>query len=525
MREDQIGATITKLSGDMFERFATELVSRALYPGLNPTSPSHDLGEDARTEPTTIFMHEGLWVSLVISKTDTWNKLRKDCLRCQETERRIDTIVFVTAGDPQTDAVEDWRKKVNQEFGWDLEVRALRWLAPAASRPEYEYLVDDYLGIPPPDGDFVRNIEMEFFRHTDQALKQIHLRIPGMSHSLPRNEIARVEDQLSQGKSVVLAGDVGTGKSGIGACLARSARERDKVVLLLDARRVGYIKSETELRQHLALNGPFTSAVSRVGRHKECRIIIDQLDNIAGYSSARILVETVVELHALEGVEVVVISRQREGHEYKLLEHLVNEGLVELTSYPLSEDKAVKVLTEIGISQPSPELVTLGCNLLNLELIGRIKQEQPSFEFSALMDEVDLWEQYLSVLLEREAVGSSAYSAEQIVAEAVRLAHAGLNSEDRTFYLDIALPHPHQRLISWGIIVCEDGRVCRFRHEKLQDFLYAWDATQRNAMPTNVLNEINIHRSRNVFTWMDRIYSRRSPHLHRRFLRETFNVQ
>jgi len=527
MREDQIEAAITQFSGDKFERFATELVSRALYPGLNPTSPSHDLGEDARTEPTTVFMHNGLWVSLAISKTGTWDKLQGDCLRCKETGRRIDTVVFVTAGNPRTDTVEDWRRKVKQEFDWDLEVRALRWLAPAASRPEHESLVDDYLGIPPPDGDFIQNIETEFSRHTNHALEQIRLHIPGMSSSLPRNEIVWIEDQLSQGKSVLLVGDAGTGKSGIGASLARSAGERHEVVLLLDARHVGYIKSETELRQHLALNGSIASAVGRVGRHKGCRVIIDQLDNIAGSVSARLLVELAVECSPLTDVEIIVISRKREAHEVKLLNGLTTAGFVELISHPLSETRVEGVLKQLGISQFSADLVALGRNLLNLELIGAIKQRQPNFDFSALMDEVDLWEQYIQILSEREEVASSSENAEQIVAEAVKLARSGLRSKDRTFCLDYPVSHSHRRLVSWGIIVYEqeDGRVCRFRHEKLQDFLYAWDAIQRRVMPTDVLDEINIHKSRNVLTWMDEIYSRRSPQLHRRFLREMLNVQ
>jgi hypothetical protein len=523
MREDRIETAIRGLPGNMFERFARELVARELYPGLNPTSDSHDLGEDARTEHTTVFLHNGIWVSLLLSKTGTWTKLQADCKRCKETGRRINVVVFVTADNPRSDTVEDWREKVKRQFNWELEVRALRWLAPAASRPVHDSLVDDYLGIPPPDGDFIQTIEVEFSRHTEHALSQISLEIPGLSHTLQRSEIARVEDQLRQGKSVILAGEAGTGKSGVAACLARSVA--GKVVLLLDARRVGHIRSEAELRRHLALSGPVVSAVRRVGLHRGCLVIVDQLDNIAGYPSATVLIETVADLQALDGVGVVVVSRRREGHETKLLECLVKKGFVELASFPLSESEAAKALTELDISKPSRELIAIGRNLLNLEMIGRIKQEQPSFQFSTLTDEVDLWEQYIDVLVEREAVGSGIHDAEQIVAEAVNLARAGLMNEDRTFCLGIALSHPHQRLISWGIVICEGGRVYRFHHEKLQDFLYAWGATQRNAMPADVLGEINVHRSRNIFTWMDRIYSRRSPEVHKRFLRKMLNVQ
>jgi hypothetical protein len=524
MREDDIRAAIEGFPGDLFERFARELVRRELYPGLNPTSRSHDLGEDARTEPTTVFLHNGLWVSLAISKTGTWNKLREDCLRCKETGRRIDTIVFVTADNPRTDVEETWRQNVKEEFGWDLEVRALRWLAPVTSRPEYESLVDDYLNIPPPGGDYVQAIEAELSRETNRALSQIRILIPGIPNPLPRAEIAWIEDQLQQGRHAVLTGEVGTGKSGIGSKLAQSAFEKGMTVLLLDARRVAHIRSEPELRQYLSLKGPIASAIGRVGRYKGCRLIIDQLDNVAGLTSAQVLLECALECCKLEGVEVIVISRKREAHEVKLLERLINEGFVEMTSYPLGDSTVEEILKQLGIPEPSTDLIELGSNLLNLELIGTIRQRQPEFDFSAVMEEVDLWEQYIEIVLEREEMGSTSEDAERIFAQAVQLAQAGLNSEDGTFTIGYPPSPAHNRLASWQIIVHEGGRVYRFRHESFQDFLYAWDATERRLMPKIVVEEISPYKTRNVLMWMDKLYSRQAPELHRQFLREVLDV-
>ena len=75
MREDDIRNAIVNMPSDRFERFARELVRRELYPGLNPTSDSYDLGEDSRTELSTIFLHEGKWISLTISKTNSLKKV------------------------------------------------------------------------------------------------------------------------------------------------------------------------------------------------------------------------------------------------------------------------------------------------------------------------------------------------------------------------------------------------------------------------------------------------------------------
>ena len=97
-------------------------------------------------------------VSLAISKTGTWTKIRADSQSCLEEQRPIDVMVFVTAGNPQTKTIEKWRADTKEQFGWDLEVRALRWLAPVASGPSYENLVDEYLGVPPPGDDYIEAI-------------------------------------------------------------------------------------------------------------------------------------------------------------------------------------------------------------------------------------------------------------------------------------------------------------------------------------------------------------------------------
>jgi len=387
----------------------------------------------------------------------------------------------------------------------------------------YHFSLDKYISVVPPDGDSLETIDTQFSRQTDRAMRLIRDLIPGIDVPLTRDEFTRVEEQFAFKKPVVLAGDAGTGKSGIAATLVRSAREKGAATLLLDSRRVGQTQNEAQLREYFDLRGPTLSAIEKIGRHKGCRLIIDQLDNVAGSPSAMILVDLAIDCCHFEGVEVVVISRKRETHEERLLENLMQSGFVELTSHPLSEFGVREILGKIGIDEPSNELVALGRNLLNLDLIGKVKEQQADFNFSTLMDEVALWEHYLKVLREQEEIGDGLDKSGQIIAEAMKLARDGLSGDNRTFLLDNP-PSPEQRrLISWGIIVC-DERVCRFFHEKLQDFLYARDATQRNAMPEKVLDEIDVHTTRNVMLWMEKIYARRDSRLHNQFLKETFNV-
>lgn len=388
---------------------------------------------------------------------------------------------------------------------------------------QFHFSLDTFLTVEPQDGDPLRTIEIHFSRHTDRAVSQVKVSIPGIDTPLTRDETSRIEEQLVNKSAVVLTGDAGTGKSGIATTLIQSAKVKGNSTLLIDARRLGHIRNETQLREHFDLKGSVHSAVERIGRYKGCRLIIDQLDSIAELPSALILVDLAKECCHLEGVEVLVISRKREALEERLLERLAKEGFSELNSYPLSEFGVRETLEIIGIRKPPDELIELGRNLLNLYLIGKINEKQPDYSFSTLTDEVFLWEEYLKIVFEREEVSHGSERADHIIAEAVRLAQSGLGNENRTFFLDNPPNSQQRRLISWGIIEC-DERVCHFYHEKLQDFLYAWDATQRHTMPSIVLEEIDAHRTRNVLPWMAKIYARRGSELHKKFLKEALNV-
>lgn len=523
MREDDIRSAIKELPGELFERFSFQLVRRKLYPALNPTSATYDLGEDGRTEASTIELHGGKRATLFSSRTATWRKLNADCLRCKTEGRQIDVIVFATSGNPRTDIVTKWIERVKEDFGWDLDVRTINWLVSVAADPEFESLVLDHLRVPPLDEDLTQHIEAEFAHHTKQSLQQANLHIPGLAKPFHRDEVQYIQDQFELSKAVLLTGDPGTGKSGIAAMLSESGIRLIKRVLFLDTRRVEHVRDEAELRRYFSLKGPVCSAIARLGRYVGCLLIIDQLDNSIGLPSARILVELVLGCLGLEGVEVIVISRHREAQEAELLSQLITGGFIELKSQPLDELKVMDAYNQLGISNPPPDLVVLGKNLLNLELIGKIREKEPCFDFSNVLEEVDLWQSYLEVLRNREAQGSSSHNPEEIIADAVRFAKRGLNSDDRSFEADYPPTSSHRKLVSWGIIVHQYGRIYRFHHEKLQDFLYAWDATERGAMPHDVMREISAHRTKNVFNWMDKLYTKHQSSLQLRFLEETLN--
>jgi len=150
----------------------------------------------------------------------------------------------------------------------------------------------------------------------------------------------------------------------------------------------------------------------------------------------------------------------------------------------LSSDRAEQVLVQLGIAQPQPELIVLAQNLMSLELIGTIKQQRADFDFSAVLDDVDLWEHYLGVL-EREEPSAVCETIDEFIAKASRLAAVSLAHPERAVTLGIPPSRTERRLVSWQIVLPGRGRTYRFRHDQLQEYLYARDAVEQALMPVD----------------------------------------
>jgi len=368
------------------------------------------------------------------------------------------------------------------------------------------------------------NIEQEIDYRTNQVITHTRLTITGLATTFPRDERKRIEDQLRLGRSIALTGNAGSGKSGIGVMTATEGRTKGRLVLLLDARRLKHIRHERDLRVDFGVNDPLTAVIGRIANNRGFRLVIDQLDNVIGLPISNVLVELAIECSNLTGVEVVVICRKRETHESQLLERFFSAGFFELESRELDTIAAESALRALGIN-PSDDLISRCRNLLNLEIVATIKARRPDFDFLAVMGEVEIWNAYLDVLRQREEDGSTLAESELTMREAVRLATEGLRTGEQIFLLDEPLSPYHRRLISWEMIVREDGRYHRFKHEKLQDFLYARDASDRGLMPPAVMAEINLVRSRNILLWMNKIYADRKSGRRLEFARAMLSTQ
>ena len=175
------------------------------------------------------------------------------------------------------------------------------------------------------------------------------------------------------------------------------------------------------------------------------------MDNVIGTPASTVIVDFAIECMGQAGVDIVVISRKREGHEAKLLGKLVDAEFIELNCFQLDTGTSIELLQALGIVEPSDELVQLGQNLLNLEIIAKIRSETPDFCLNGVTDEIDLWNKLLDVIEEREVGSQDMTIAEDLVPMAAKLAREGLNQDDRTFMVNPPLSRSLKRLISWGM--------------------------------------------------------------------------
>lgn len=346
---------------------------------------------------------------------------------------------------------------------------------------------------------------------TRRSMRHAQPRLTGLP-LIKRAEVGDVERALLNQRSVIVIGKPGTGKSGLAFSLIDNARERGQLRLLLDCRDFRDVQAEPDLRRHFALQAiSLSDACVVLHRHTNSPhpflLVIDQLDSVVGTRAGNELIELALDCHESLDIRVVVMSRRAEIQEKKLLLRCYEQGFLEVQSAELPN--AALYLDELGIASRSEEVERMACNLLNLSLIAKIKEQEPDFDFRTLTSDVALWEQRLDVFDRREGVDGTS-----LVAELANLAEAALKDSEGILIIDDPPAEAHRRLLSEGFIQrrWEQSRTCSFEHENLQDFLYAKRMMQLGQSVDFVNGELSRFRAQNVLLWMDRIAKAYNTH-------------
>lgn len=343
----------------------------------------------------------------------------------------------------------------------------------------------------------------------------------GIPFILQRDETEKIIEQLHLGNPVLLTGEAGTGKSGIAVALLLESENLNIFPLLIDARRLIAYSNAAEMRSHFDIEEPLIEGIERIGEDTGIWMVLDQLDNIAGSQGCNLIIDTLIECSKTIGVSVIVISRHNEANENGALRPLLENGFIEITCIQLPIEKVKAILREVGVLHPPYVMLDLATNLLNLDLICEIAKLSGPDAVNDLEKSTDLWARYIDTIRDREN-NSGGNQGDRLFEEAINLAHLGLSNEDRTFRLNYTLTINQRRLISYGIIirVPDFDLVYQFRHEKLQDYLYARHACNQQYFLPDVQEDIDSLHLRNILLWMSDLYQQMSPTLYKKILEE-----
>ena len=358
-------------------------------------------------------------------------------------------------------------------------------------------------------------------RVTDNALRVLKPRPRGIPEIIVREETKTIFELVKKKGAVLFTGEAGVGKSGIACALVSNVDTKGYFPLLIDARRLAGIENSYGLRSFFDLDEPVVDAVRRISENMPVLIIADQIDNIAGTQSCKVLTDFLADSLDVGNVFVVAISRYKEANEQGAIRPLLDAGFVTLSCSSVSEELTRRVLAQLGLQEVPSSLFDLADNLLNLDIICEIIRTSALLNVEGIQNKIDLWERYRITLMEREDYDNN--NGHDFISEAVRLARIGLMSPDRGFEIDIPPTQIQVRLSSGNIISQISGRKYQFRHDVLQDYLYAWFACERNFMLEDVRNEIGDLHERNTILWMRDIYQRNNVAEYESFLEDALD--
>jgi hypothetical protein len=357
-------------------------------------------------------------------------------------------------------------------------------------------------------------------RETCHAQEGLKPDLAGLKNVVQRDETNTVLSLLNQNNAILLTGEGGTGKSGIGVSLVDASK---KTCVLLDVRRFDEDYRFDQFAAHLGINENIYEVISRLSKKNGCLVIIDQLDTMCNSAQGTYIVEFAVECTKLDGVSVVVISRHSEI-ESQLLRPLLAGNFVELKCKELQDEVVIKILNDHGMAEPSEKIINLGKNILLLNLICTILIEKDPQTVEVLNNDIDIWIKFFQIYLDRENKNTK-ISKKEILQSLMNLAKKGLSSENRSFILEDPPTILEERFASHGLItkINTSGQRYIFRIEKLQDYLYARNAAHRQLNKKQVRDEINSSYLRNIFYLMLELYRRDDHKLYESFFDEVLS--
>lgn len=311
--------------------------------------------------------------------------------------------------------------------------------------------------------------------------------IPGLG-LIERPELVSLTSGVGSAPTLLVGGG-GAGKSGLVALLVQQLQATSGTVLLIDAGTLPE-SATTPAGVGASLVEPLSipDAVRAVAAERHVTFIVDQLDTVAGSDRGKALVQLLRAIRNIPNVDVLAVSRTFQADRVPEISDL---GFDRFDADELSEVRAKEALNGLNLASAPPALVRLARNLLDLSLIGSLVRK--GINVLHIEGEVELWSAYRqSVESENltalpravELAWLAAAKGTQIVAPAEVTHDAGLDA-----------------LLSRGVVDATPARY-RMRHERIRDYLVAWDATRHADPLAEVIPRLPREALLGVLRWM-----------------------
>lgn len=315
-------------------------------------------------------------------------------------------------------------------------------------------------------------------------------KIPGIDKPIELSEIADVFRLLQQRQHVVVTGDAGVGKTGIVVDI--SQRLNKAYFIFIDSRDLCNCRSLGDINETLGLTEcGLLHAIRSKAKKKDIVVVMDQCDSIWRIGGQDIILRLLENLADVGNLGIIVVCRTEESKGLKdLIRRKPGRNVGEVHVESLNKELAKEKLEALGVDNPSNELIEMAQNLFNLSLIGEIAVLPDDSNLNDVTSLWDFWEKYRGTLESEIHRNDSNY---RVTDCAAGLARTCLINTNGTCEISSDRSEEEQVLISRSVLV-QDHTLTqryRFKHEKLRDYMYSFDAVHKRNIGLNAIqNEI-----------------------------------
>ncbi|UCH36469.1 MAG: ATP-binding protein [Armatimonadota bacterium] len=306
---------------------------------------------------------------------------------------------------------------------------------------------------------------------------------------LKRDEVDQIVELLRQGRSVLLTGPGGIGKSAIlKKVFDRLYLTRQALILFVDASRDA---NWDYVQARIGVMTPVSNILQQANElQRPAYLIVDQLDDAARTPWGNAVLTAVQQLSEAKSVSVLLACREYEAEAWKPVATL---PFMRTHASYLDATEACELLRKLGIASPTESLIEVAQNLLNLRLIAELVAH--GRRVPSTVNELKLWLKYRDDVREREG--------EEALGAAVELARQELCASTGDFARPQPLHRAQRRLRSRGLIMDAGQERWRWAHGRLRDFFYAADAWWRKReWLAQVLKDIEMPNAVGVCAWL-----------------------